>query len=209
MVFERDKERSFGVIRLGSATHQVRLGGTVEGGTLVTLAPTYGYLRGDNGMSCRLPLFTQATPAPPPAAAPPPEPAKEPAAKGKKERKPLFSTAELEAGITPLGGDRYRVSRELLTRALADGAGVVRGAKFFPQTGGARHAGVKVTGVPETSVLHKLGVRSNDVLRTLNGVDLPSPDGMLGAYALLKEQGTITLSVTRGGRAKNLQYEFE
>lgn len=208
VLFEREPERSSAVLRRGAVSQVVPLGGETDGATLLALFPTHAYVREANGTVCRLPLFKST---PPPAAPAPAPPAKEKSdtAKPRTRGKPVFSEAELEAGITHLGGDRYKVSRELLTRALADGASVVRGTKFLPQTGDKRNAGVKIDRVAEGTPLYKLGIRSGDILRAANGVDLSSPDGMLGAYAILKEQNTISLAITRGGSPKTLQYTIE
>ena len=80
-----------------------------------------------------------------------------------------------------------------------------------PETGAGaeRNAGVKLEGVADGSTLNKLGMRNGDILRTLNGVNLSTPDGMLGAYALLREQKKVTLSVLRDGRPKTITYQFE
>jgi general secretion pathway protein C len=202
-----DPTRSFAVMRRGGTpAKQIVVGGDLQGTTLLMLAPTHAYVREPNGVACRAPLFLSTTPPPPVAPAPAPVAAAKPR---RSKKAPLFNAAELEAGVTELGPDRYKVSRDMITRGMADAAGVVRGTHFVPQTGSERNAGVKIQDVAETSALHKLGVRSGDVLRTLNGVNLSTPDGMLGAYALLREQKTVTLSVLRDGRPKSITYLFE
>ena len=207
-VVPKDPMRGVAVIRRGSApSTQILVGTTVENVKLLLLAPTHAYIRDGNAPVCRLPLFPSLTPAPPPpvaSAAPPPPTAP------RSKKAPLFSEAELAAGIQEIGPDTYRVSRDMITRGMADAAGVVRGTKFQPQTGASeRNAGVKLQGVTPNSTLSKLGMREGDVLRTLNGVNLSTPDGMLGAYQLLREQKKVTLSVMRDGRPKTLTYQFE
>ncbi|MFT3926730.1 MAG: type II secretion system protein GspC [Myxococcales bacterium] len=209
IIMHEDPARSFAVIRKGATpAKQVLMGTDVDGVKLLLLAPTHAYVRDAGAAACRLPLYLTTTP-PPAVAVATPAPAAEPAKRSKKA--PLFNEAELAAGITELGPDRYRVTRDIITRGMADAAGVVRGTKFQPQVGGGgeRNAGVKLAGVAATSTLHKLGMRDGDVLRTLNGVNLSTPDGMLGAYALLREQKTVSLSVMRDGRPKTITYVFE
>jgi|GEM_PF-5168078 len=208
IIMNEDPTHSFGVIRKGaSPSKQILMGTEVDSVKLLLLAPTHAYVREGGAPACRLPLYLTTTP-PPPITVPAPVAAPEPK---RSKKAPLFSEAELTAGIQEIGPDRYRVTRDIITRGMADAAGVVRGTKFQPQTGasGQRNQGVKLAGVAETSTLHKLGMREGDVLRTLNGVNLSTPDGMLGAYALLREQQTVTLSVMRDGRPKTLTYVFE
>ncbi len=209
-VVPKDPMRGVAVIRRGSAPSvQILVGTTVENVTLLLLAPTHAYIRDGDKPVCRLPLFpavSSSAPPPPVASEPPP---KKPPRRSKKA--PLFSEEDHAAGIQEIGPDTYRVSRDMITRGMADAAGVVRGTKFHPQTGpgGERNAGVKLQGVTPSSTLSKLGMREGDVLRTLNGLNLSTPDGMLGAYQLLREQKKVTLSVLRDGRPKTLTYHFE
>lgn len=208
-IVAEDSERSFAVIRRGATTSkQIPVGAELEGLKLIMLAPTHAYVRDGSAAACRLPLYLSTTPsATLPVAAPTP-----PAAPTRKSKKaPLFTDADHAAGITEIGPDTYKVSRDMITRGMADAAGVVRGTKFRPEAGAGaeRNAGVKLEGVAEGSTLSKLGMRNGDILRTLNGVNLSTPDGMLGAYALLREQKKVTLSVLRDGRPKTITYQFE
>jgi general secretion pathway protein C len=210
-VVTNDPSRSVAVIRRGSApSTQVLVGTEVENVELLMLAPTHAYIRDNHAPTCRLPLFPSLLP--PPA---PPMPVATPAPVAELERRskkpPLFTDADHAAGIHEIGPDTYKVTRDMITRGMADAAGVVRGTKFHPQTGagGERNAGVKLQGVAEGSTLSKLGMRDGDTLRTLNGVNLSTPDGMLSAYQLLREQKKVTLSVMRDGRPKTLTYQFE
>jgi general secretion pathway protein C len=201
-------ERSFAVIRKGAtASKQIQVGTELEGIKLLLLAPTHAYVRDANAPACRLPLYLSTLPqAPiPVAAAVPVGPVR------KSKKPPLFNDADHAAGITEIGPDTYKVSRDMVTRGMADAAGVVRGTKFHPQTGpgGERNAGVQLQGVTDGSTLKKLGMHEGDVLRTLNGVNLSTPDGMLGAYQPLREQKKVTLSVLRDGRPKTITYQFE
>lgn len=198
-----DETRSFAVMQRGAtAAKQVNIGGELDQVRLLALAPTLAYVREPNGVTCRLLLYRSVTTPTPVAAQAKAEP-KKPAAKAG------LSEADLDAGITSLGGDNYRVSRELITRAMLDASSVVRGTKFLPQAGEKRSNGVKIQGLNNKAALHKLGVRNNDILRSLNGIDLSTPDGMLGAYALLKQESTLTLAITRGGASKTLSYRLE
>ncbi len=203
-----DQARSFGVMQRGSTpAKQVRIGGDLDGVTLLMLAPTLAFVRQTDSSTCRLLLYRSVAPV---ALAPAAAPAKAAPAKGKvSATKSLFSDGELEAGITPLGGDTYRVSRELITRAMADATSAVQGVRFIPQTGEQRSNGVKVQRLTNKAVLYKLGVRNNDTLRTLNGLDLSSTDGMLSAYALLRQENTISLALMRDGSFKTLTYKLE
>ncbi len=204
-----DSSRSFAVLQRGATpAQQVRLGATLDNFTLLTIAPTLVFLRQADGSICRTLLYRTSAP-PVAAAAPAPTPAKPATAAKASTSKQIFSDAELEAGITALGGDRYRVSRSLLTAAMANATALTQGVRFVPQTGEQRNAGVKVQRLTDKAVLYKLGVRNNDVLRTINGIDLSSTEGMLSAYTLLRESNTISLAITRSGSAKTLTYEVE
>ena len=72
-----------------------------------------------------------------------------------------------------------------------------------------RVIGVKVYGIRRSSLLGRLGVQNGDVLRTINGFDLSSPDSALEAYTKLREMDQFTIAMVRRGQPRNMDYSVK
>jgi general secretion pathway protein C len=199
------------MIHDGQRSRFVPVGGRIGEAELIALRPALGYLRGADGVVCELRLTLprdqrRVTRAPKIAAL---RAATIRKAGSKATAKGLFSAAELDAGIKSVGAKHHRVSRELLQRGLKNPVQLVKGTRFRPFKRAGRTVGMRVYGVRKDSVLYRLGVRSGDVLRSLNGYDVASPDGMLQAYTLLRQQREFTVALLRRGRDEMLRYSVE
>jgi hypothetical protein len=210
VVLSRRPEQSFAMLHDGSASHMVRVGQRAAGVQLLALRPSLAYLQPDASPPCKLPLSVSgatrvADPAPIVARreAPVPDP------KPNKHKQSVFSGDELDQGIATLGDGRFKVSKDMLRRGLADPIALVRGTRFRPVSEHGRDVGIRITKLPKDSVLHRLGVRDGDVVRTLNGFDVASTDDMLQAYMALRSADNVSIALKRGGREQRLHYTVQ
>lgn len=203
-------ERSFAAVRKGDKTQLLGLGGGIDALTLYALRPTRAYLQAPSGSLCFLPVFLPAGERPrPEPRVPATGAARAPAEdkKGKKTSKPpLFAKEELERGVTPLGKTGYSVSREMVLRALKDPAGAAAGAQLKPVERDGRTVGMEIRTLRKGSPLEYMGIKPGDVVRGLNGVDLMTPEGLLGAMAAVRSADTVSVQIVRDGAPRNLQY---
>ena len=63
-------------------------------------------------------------------------------------------------------------------------------------------------GIRRNSVLGQLGIQNGDMLRTINGYDMSSPDSALEAYARLRSAERITLNLNRRGQDQTIDYQI-
>ena len=118
------------------------------------------------------------------------------------------SAAQLAAGITRVSATEHHIDRTLVDQLLADPRSALSRARVTPHTEAGRVVGLRLSGVSPSGVLAQLGLRRGDVLRTLNGFDLSSPDAALEAYSRLRNADRLTLAVLRGGQSTNLGFEI-
>jgi general secretion pathway protein C len=190
------------VVRNAHGAFVVGIGGRVGSHVVESIEPTRAQLRDDNG-PCALTGFSAlSTPAapPPPKVVPPAEP------NGAPKGKAMFTRDELSSGVRPLGGGQFSVSRELLVRGLANPGGVAGGAWFRPHTREAQTVGMEVRAVREGTPLAALGMRTGDIARTVNGISLDSPQGLLEVLRSVREAQDITIAIDRDGRRSELRY---
>ena len=92
-------------------------------------------------------------------------------------------------------GDRVEVSSSTISRAIADPMAFAGTIRAMPTAGGLRLAGIR-----SDHALASFGVRSGDVIRTLDGAALDGPDAWLGAMGSIARPGAHTLEIERRGQ---------
>lgn len=208
MVEPSRPERSFATIEANGKALLFRPGMDVQGHELVGIREHRVFLRPAGRPLCQLAMFVPpqpvSAPPPPPEAAPPPAAEERP-----PPHKSSLSEEELNAGIQQNSETSYTVSRALLDKVLGNQAELMRAARVIPFEENGRVVGVKVYGIRRNALLGKLGIQNGDVLRTINGFDLSSPDSALEAYTKLRETSEFSIAMVRRGQPKTMEYSVK
>jgi len=182
-----------------------REGSSVDGSRVMAVHASSVVVGGSNG-TCRLLMFgeDQSSAAPGPHIRPPPSEAArlDPRSAG-------LSDAELDEGIEKISDTKFTIQRSLVDKALANQGSLMKAARVIPHEENGRVVGVKLYGIRRNSLLGRLGVRNGDMLRTINGFDMTSPDTALEAYSRLRTADTLTLAVKRQNNEMTLEYNIE
>ncbi|MCA9602251.1 MAG: general secretion pathway protein GspC [Myxococcales bacterium] len=204
VVSDKNPDWSFAAIADSAGkTLLYRKGSEVSGKRVVTveservvLAPTSG------GRQCELTMFASLTAnvAPTPSAPATPAAPVEPPSDGR------IPESELQEGISRVSDTKYNVTRALVTKLLGNQAEIMRSARIIPHEENGVVVGVKLYGIRRNSLLGQLGLQNGDMLRTINGFDMTSPDKALEAYARLQTAQDITVSAVRRGQPTNIEY---
>ena len=154
-----------------------------RGGEVLAIAPDRVLLQRD-GTPCIARIFA-------PAGAPPPPP-----------------PAAVSRGIVRTGADSFALDRGARD-ALIDGAGdLMRSVAVRPEKQGDDVVGLRIATLKPGTPLDALGVRAGDVLLSLDGIPLTSPDRMLQAYARVRTEERVRVVVQRDGRQLQLDYQI-
>jgi len=201
---------SFASIEAGGKTMLYRAGMQVDGHDLVGIREHRVFMRPSGRTLCQIAMFKPPeVPGMPMAStemAPPPESPPTPSPSGGSGG---LSDDELSQGITQVSDTQYNVARSLLDKVLSNQSELMRAARIIPYEENGRVIGVKVYGIRRSSLLGKLGVQNGDVLRTINGFDLSSPDSALEAYTKLREMDQFTIAMVRRGQPRNMDYSVK
>ena len=111
------------------------------------------------------------------------------------------------SGIRGSGGNSFTVERDTLTQQMQK-PDFLSQALMVPNAGG----GFLVREIQPGSVYEKLGMRSGDVIRSVNGQPINNMDEVMKLYQQLggiNRVGNVAIEVTRGGRTDSLQYNIE
>lgn len=208
------RERSLAAITVGGTSRLYREGSVVDGKTVEIIAPHRAIMI-IGTRRCYMAMFEPGEPAAAPAApvvaAATPEAAAEPTTptpEGEGTGEGITNEA-MEAGITRVSDRAFTVQRGFLDEVMRNQAEIMRTARVIPHEENGRVVGVKMYGIRRNSVLGRLGVQNGDMLRTMNGFDLSSPDTALEAYTRLSGADALSLSVVRRGQPLTIDYTIQ
>lgn len=213
---ERFPEWSFATVTTGAEQPLLyRKGGRVADNEVYAIYPKAVFLRQSNRHFCSLALFTplvaSGTPPTsiankqpiPPVATTTPMLGAVPAAGG------AISEEELNQNVTAVSETKYTVQRTFVDKILQNQAEIMRSARIVPHEENGQVVGVKLYGIRRNSLLGKLGLQNGDLLRTINGFDMASPDSALEAYSRLRSANNLSVAVVRRGRPMSLDYDIQ
>jgi general secretion pathway protein C len=206
-VLVRSPEDSFAAIT--DASGQSLLYGTgmrVDEREVVSIQREAVILRPGTGNLCSVSMFGEAPRVATGPSAPVGGPAVPVEAPSGAPTQEGIDPATLESGITQISEREFSIDRSLVTSLLANQAALMRTARVIPHEEGGRTVGVKLYGIRRSSLLGRLGIQNGDMLRTINGYDMTSPDSALEAYARLQNADRITINLNRRGQDMTVDY---
>lgn len=204
----RHPERSLAMLGAASApaTAVYRPGSRYGQLELLEVRPHAVLLSSDREESpCWLKMMRPDPNAPPPSAAA----KKEEKSDGKRESKKAFTAEELQQGIRQLGPGVYQVSRSILEHALERVPKLARTTRTKTIKKDGVAVAVSLRKIERGGLFEHLGLKKGDVLKTVNGFDMSSVDGMLSARMQLSSAKRLSLALTRDGQPMTLEYRVQ
>lgn len=111
-------------------------------------------------------------------------------------------------GVRQVGDKAWAIDRLAMEERLQNPQASDRGVRGVPRTIGGKMDGMRLNGVRAGSTLHSLGLRSGDVVTSVNGHVIDSPNRVLALHQQLSTAGELQLTVLRRGRSETLNYEI-
>lgn len=188
-----------------------RPGGMVDGRELLAIGSSLVFMKPSGGGVCSLAMFDPGQPEPTRPNVQSPSTPRAVVRRGQREDEDEegISSSEMEEGISRVSDTEFNVSRGLVDQLLENQAELMRTARIIPHQEGGRTVGVKLYGIRRNSLLGQLGLQNGDMLRTINGYDMTSPDSALEAYSRLRGANNLTVAVVRRGQAMNIDYNIQ
>lgn len=176
----------------GSRKQQIfRVQGNIDGGKIVKVSRNQIQIERD-GKRETLSLSEEETGSRPAGKLlPPPSP---PPSKGEEVKK--------------LSANRFLVNREDVTAAVGNVNQFMTQARLRPHFEMGKPSGYSVSEVVPGSLMEKLGLKNNDIIKKVNGMLVTRPEDVMQAYAQLQRDSNIEVEIERGGRAEVLRYEI-
>jgi len=171
------------------------VGGKIHGATITGILETRVYL--DNaGKAEYIDLFEP--PAPPPQAA---------AAALAPDKNDAFAV-DLAKGIKKLGEHNYELQRSTLESVLGNMALLSRSARIVPEMKDGKAAGFRLFAVRPDGPFAMIGMQNGDIISSINGLEITSPEKALEVYAKLKSASHLSLGMERNSQKVTKEYNI-
>ncbi len=108
----------------------------------------------------------------------------------------------------PLGKGRWLVDRRALDSALKDSNRVLADARFYPYREGGVVKGYLISQVRPSGVFYGMGMRSGDIILSVNDYVIDAPEKAMSLMKGLKGETNVKLDILRRGRAQTFKYEI-
>jgi general secretion pathway protein C len=104
---------------------------------------------------------------------------------------------------------RRVLDRAQLVQFVSNPAAYLTEARFQPHfTGAGKHVGFRVDGIREVGVLEKVGLRNEDVLAGINGVEIRDPGRLWDVFKQLQNERSVRFNVVRQSQPLTLIVEI-
>jgi len=113
-----------------------------------------------------------------------------------------------EAGEVTDAGDHKVIDRALLDHYAKNMNDIYKNIGIAEVKNGKNLQGFRITFVKKDSPFAKLGIRRDDVIKSINGQEINSYNAAYGVYKNIQNMDNLTLVVKRGKEEMELEYEI-
>jgi general secretion pathway protein C len=110
------------------------------------------------------------------------------------------------AGVKKVGEGSYKLDRAHVNDKLKDVTKLGGEVRPVPNYRNGKYDGVKMMGMNDSSLFKEIGFENGDILQSVNGERMDSPNKALALYEALKNKSRLTVLIEREGIAKTLRY---
>lgn len=103
------------------------------------------------------------------------------------------------------------MSRANIAKYTSDLGSILQQARMVPNIvpgSGGRVEGFRFVAIQPGSIYEKLGFKTMDIIKGVNGEEVNSPTKAMELYNALKSEGRISLTVERNGRTETFNYNI-
>ncbi len=194
--------KSFAVITVSEKDKpMVREGSTVAGREVAVIVREKVYFH-EGASYCFVGMFQPPQPVAPVAAAPV---IVEPGGPGAPGKVP----ADIEKGIQKVDDHTFNVDRNVVDKIIENQAELMKSARIIPEQVDGKVVGIRLLNIRPDTLLGKLGLTTGDMLKSINGFDMTSPEKALEAYAKLRTAPNITIGIVRNGKPTNIEFNIK
>jgi general secretion pathway protein C len=115
---------------------------------------------------------------------------------------------EMAKGIKKTAEHAYEIQRGTLESVLGNMALLSRSARIVPEIRDGKAAGFRLYSVRPDGPFALIGMQNGDVISSINGLEITSPEKALEVYAKLKSASHLSLGLERNGSKVTKDYSI-
>ncbi|MBN2419237.1 MAG: PDZ domain-containing protein [Deltaproteobacteria bacterium] len=100
------------------------------------------------------------------------------------------------------------LQREEVEEALSDLQNLLTQASIKPHFTDGEPDGLAITGVKTGSIFRKMGLRSGDIVKSVQGKDIRSPEDLISLYNDLQSEEEVSVQIIRRGQERTNVLKF-
>jgi general secretion pathway protein C len=116
--------------------------------------------------------------------------------------------AELANGIKKLSEHNYELKRNTLESVLGNMALLSRSARIVPEMKDGKAAGFRLFAVRPDGPFAMIGMQNGDIISSINGLEITSPEKALEVYSKLKSASHLSLGMERNSQKITKEYNI-
>jgi general secretion pathway protein C len=113
-----------------------------------------------------------------------------------------------EGEIERVSENMWRLSRDDLVEQLDNFGQLMKEARLTPHFTGGQPDGFMIANLPKNSLLARMGLRSGDIMKGINGQKFGSLEEFFQVYQQLQTEPMLQLEIERSNRSETLTYEI-
>ncbi len=118
-------------------------------------------------------------------------------------------TRRLSSKSARTGSHNIKVKRSRVESATKDINKLMQQARVRPHFTNGKADGLSLTGIKPNSIFRDMGLRSGDIITSVNGDNIESVEDVLKFYKSLQSAESVNLKLKRRGRMKTIDYNIE
>jgi general secretion pathway protein C len=103
-------------------------------------------------------------------------------------------------------GDRFILDRRQFQSVVSDFGPLLTQARVIPYFQEGKIIGYKIFAIKEGSIYEKIGLREGDILFSINGLRVDSPEKALQLFQQLRSENRFQIEIERNGQRMTLNY---
>ncbi len=127
----------------------------------------------------------------------------------KASRRSYSEIPKPRAVSQPQESNHYEISKREVEKQTADLGKLLRYVRIVPVVKNGETKGYKFAYVSPRSILYKYGLRSGDIIVSVNGMPVRTAEEAFKIYNMLRNEKNIRLEVERRGERKVITYEIK
>jgi|GEM_PF-1172444 len=100
----------------------------------------------------------------------------------------------------------FNISKEFIDESITDVSNLLTTVGIRPFLQDGKPGGFRISSLKEGSILKTMGFHNEDVVKSVNGEDIHSPEDVKTLYNTLKESDSFSISILRNNQSKTLNY---